>query len=283
MQTHGEAVTRSHARELPRRVRHVMTKKVTTVAPDDELALALQMMLWSSIRHLPVVDEGKLVGLVSDHDLLVHRRDGHVDGHLRTRVGEVMHRPVKTVHPDEDLRAAAALMAAARVRCLPVVIGDALVGILTSSDILAEHGRPYFETQRGPRVSDVMTRTPFSYRADTRLFDVVLTMVREGVRHLPVLDEQRRVVGIITDRDIRVVLGDPVHALARSDDFDLDDLTAAHAMTPRPVLVSENASLGDLARTLLDEEVGAVPVVDSERKLVGVASYVDLLRFVFGA
>lgn len=283
MHMHGETSVRQSARELARRVRHLMTTKVTTVSPDDDLALALQMMLWSSVRHLPVVEDGRLVGLVSDHDLLPPRRAVELEGHLRRRVREVMHRPVKTVHPEDDARSAAALMTAAHVHCLPVVVGDELVGILTSSDILAEHGRPFFETGHGPRVADVMVRSPVAFRADDRLFDLVLRMVREGIRHVPIVDEDRRVVGIVTDRDVRVVVGDPVHALARSDELELDELTAAHAMTARPVTLREDAPLSELASTLVEERIGAAPVVDRDRRLVGVASYVDLLRFVFGA
>lgn len=281
MHPHGDISPHRSARELPRRVRHLMTTKVATVAPDDDLALALQMMLWSSVRHLPVVDDGRLVGIVSDHDLLPARRATELEAHLRQRVREVMRRAVRTVHPEDDARAAAAVMTSARVHCLPVVAGDELVGVITSSDILAEHGRPLVDTGHGPRVSDVMTRAPIAFRSEDRLFEVVVRMVRERLRHVPVIDRERRVVGIVSDRDLRVVVGDPVRALARSEALDLDELTAGHAMTPRPVVVREDATLGELARTLLDEEVGAVPVVDRERRLTGMASYVDLLRFAF--
>jgi len=260
-----------------------MTTKVTTFAPDDDLALALalQMMLWSSVRHLPVVEDSKLVGLVTDHGLLPMRRDPLVEGHLRQRVREVMHRPVKTIHPDEDARVAAALMATVHIHCLPVVRGDELVGIVTSSDLLAGNGRPLLGSERVPSVTEVMTRSPVRFRADDRLFEVVLRMVREGVRHVPIVDVDERVVGIVSDQDVRVVLGDPLHALSHSEELDLDELTASHAMTPRPVLVRAAASLGELARLLLDEEIGAAPVMDGERRLVGMVSYVDLLRFVF--
>jgi CBS domain-containing protein len=264
-------------------VRQLMTSRVTTLAPDDDLALALQMMLWSSVRHLPVVEDGRLVGLVTEHDILLPRHVARFDMHLRQRVREIMHQPVKTVHPDEDVHAAAALMTAAHVHCLPVVIGDELVGILTSSDLLANQGRPTSFAGRGPRVLDVMTRTPISFRGEARLFDVVLRMVREGIRHIPIVDEANRVVGIVSDRDVRVVVGDPIHALSRSEELELDDLTAAHAMTPRPVVIRDDASLTELARTMLDERVGAIPVVDRERKLVGIASYADLVRFAYAA
>ncbi len=266
--------------DAPDRVGNLMTEKVTTVAPDDDLALAMQLMLWSGVRHLPVVDGLELVGILSDHDLLPPR-DASFDAYLRRRVRDVMRHPVKVAHPDDDVREAAGLMATARIHCLPVVDDDRLVGILTSSDILAERGRLFFKAGKGrvPSARDIMTRDPICFTADAKLFDVVLRMVREDVRHVPIVDPQRRVVGIVTDRDVRVVLGEPVHALADSDELELEDLTAAHAMTPNPVTIPAEASILELARAFIDERVGAAPVVDADNRLVGVASYVDLLRF----
>ncbi len=267
--------------DTPDRVRNLMTAKVTTVAPDDDLAFAMQLMLWSGVRHLPVLEGGKLVGILSEHDLMPPREAPSLASHLRRRVREVMRHPVKVAHPDDDVREAAGLMAAARIHCLPVMEDDVLVGILTSSDILAERGRLYFKAGKGrvPTAGDLMTREPIAFRASDKLFDVVVRMVREDIRHVPIVDAERRVIGVVTDRDVRVVVGDPVHALSESDELELEDLTAAHAMTPHPVTVPEEASILELARTFIDERVGAAIVVDGGERLVGIVSYVDLLRF----
>lgn len=270
--------------DAPDRVGNLMTEKVTTIGPDDDLALAMQLMLWSGVRHLPVLDGDTLVGILSHHDLLPPREEPDLEKHLRRRVGDVMRHPVKTVHPDDDVREAAGLMATAHIHCLPVVDDDRLVGILTSSDILAERGRLFFKGGKGrvPTAADVMTPDPICFRPEEKLFNVVLQMVREDIRHVPIVDADRRVVGIVTDRDVRVVVGEPVHALSESDELELEDLTAAHAMTPHPVTVPDDATILELARTFIDERVGAAVVVDRDGRLTGIASYVDLLRFLIG-
>jgi CBS domain-containing protein len=260
-----------------------MTSNVTTISSHDAIALALQMMLWSGVRHLPVVDDDHLVGIVSDRDLLPAR--GAIEGQLKRQVSEVMHSPVKSVHPDDDVREAAGMMATSHIHCLPVVDDDRLVGIITSSDVLAERGRLFFENGRArlPRVAELMTRDPICFKQDDKLFNVVVQMVREDIRHAPIVDDGRRVIGIVTDRDLRVVVGEPLRALAESDELDLDDLTAAHAMTPHPVTVSEDASILSVTHTFIDQRVGAAPVIDADSRLVGIVSYVDLLKFFVGA
>ncbi len=267
--------------DTPDRVRNLMTAKVTTVAPSDDLAFAMQLMLWGGVRHLPVIDDGKLVGILSDHDLLPPRDAPNLASHLERKVRDVMRHPVKVVHPDDDVREAAGLMAAARIHCLPVIDDDELVGIITSSDILAERGRLFFKAGKGkvPTAVDLMSRDPIAFHPEDKLFDLIVRMVREDIRHVPIVDSDGRVVGVVTDRDVRVVVGDPLHARAESDELELEDLTAAHAMTPHPVTVPEEATILELTRTFIDERVGAALVVDRNERLIGVVSYVDLLRF----
>ncbi len=275
--------TRSWA--APARVRSIMTSKLTTVGVHEDLAFAMQLMLWSNIRHLPVVEGDRLVGILSSQDFLPQRGKGEsLDEYLRHSVFHAMKSPVKTVHPDDDVSDASDFMVSEHIHCLPVVENDELVGILTASDILAERGRRNAREGRGhaARVSDIMTPDPICCRPEQALFDIVLQMVREDVRHIPVVDANGAVVGIVTDRDVRVVLGDPVRALADSDDVDFADLTVAHAMTAHPVTVAPTASIDELARIFIGERVGAVPVVDAHGRIEGIASYVDLLRFFIG-
>lgn len=269
----------------PARVRSIMTTKLTTVGVHEDLAFAMQLMLWSNIRHLPVVEGDRLVGILSSQDFLPQRGGREsLDEYLRHPVFHAMKSPVKTVHPDDDVRDASGFMVAERIHCLPVVENDELVGILTASDILAERGSRKARQGGGhsARVTDIMTPDPICCRPEQPLFDIVLQMVREDVRHVPVVDADGAIVGIVTDRDVRVVLGDPVRALADSDDVDFSDLSVAHAMTAHPVTVAPTTSIDELARVFIGERVGAVPVVDENGRLAGIASYVDLLRFLIG-
>jgi acetoin utilization protein AcuB len=128
------------------KVKELMSKKLFTVGPEDMLDKVFFLFNFEAIRHLPVVEKGKVVGVLSDRDLkkiLGARRKivtDKVDGTQFTvrarRVRTIMDRGVTTIGPDEQAADAAAIMAKRKIGCLPVVKKGKLVGIITSTDIL---------------------------------------------------------------------------------------------------------------------------------------------------
>lgn len=120
--------------------RHVVDRLVgripVTVEAGDLLSTARQRMVSERIRHLAVVEDGSLVGILSDRDLAAHV------GHLgQTRVNAVMTAHPTTIAPDAPVEDAARLMIERRVRALPVVDGARIVGMLSTTDILEEYVR----------------------------------------------------------------------------------------------------------------------------------------------
>ena len=134
---------------------------------------------------------------------------------------------------------------------------------------------------RNATVRELMSSMTIRATPDDDVLDVVALMVREGVRHLPIVDADDRVVGIVSDRDVRTAVGDPVTALERSDETERDRWPVDEIMTSNPICVPANASVDELARVLVDESIGAVPVIDDDGKLLGIVSYVDLLHFTY--
>jgi len=126
----------------------IMTHHVITLNEEDNLADLEPSMAQFGLRHLPVVDGTRLVGLISHRDVLrMHGSDlgsnplgDRVERQRResTFVAEVMHREVSTVSPDTSVRDAAKILVAHKFGCLPVIDGDHnLVGIVTEHDIVA--------------------------------------------------------------------------------------------------------------------------------------------------
>jgi len=111
-----------------------MTRDLVTVKESDDLALADSMLKLGGIRHLPVVRDGKLVGLVTQRDLL---RAAATPSHETALASEIMVREVTSVRPETSLVQAARTMLAKKYGCLPVVEEDGrLVGIITESDFV---------------------------------------------------------------------------------------------------------------------------------------------------
>ena len=134
----------------PTKVSDLMSKDVATLQRNDKLSIANNVMELGRIRHLPVLDEdGVLCGVVSQRDLfrvpLVRSFGYGTAAQQRVLdtilVKEVMAAEVITAEPDMSLADAAALMIRHKVGCLPVVNGEALVGILTEGDFVAYFAR----------------------------------------------------------------------------------------------------------------------------------------------
>ena len=140
------------------RVAEVMTSKVFTVEPNDLIDRVFFLIHYEKIRHLPVVEKGKLVGIVSDRDLykalgpksnsnaVETGKDNSQLHVVSQKVVHIMHRGVYTITPDAMLSEAAAMLAEHKIGALPVVDNGKLIGILSATDILKvfaklEHAR----------------------------------------------------------------------------------------------------------------------------------------------
>jgi CBS domain-containing membrane protein len=125
-------------------VREIMMGSPVTLKPDDTLDLANDVISLGRIRHIPVVEFGRLVGLISERDLM-GAAASHIFG-LKQKsksallksvlIKDVMKKRVVTVEPDTPIKEAAHLMAEKKIGCVPVVSAGSLVGLITTTDIL---------------------------------------------------------------------------------------------------------------------------------------------------
>ena len=127
-------------------------------------------------------------------------------------------------------------------------------------------------------VNDMMTVVPDTIGPTTPLREIIGMMKSEGYRHLPIV-ENGELVGIITDRDIRLVMNSPMVLHERRQDEELiDTVTAEACMTANPVTVSSDTPAYRAAEMLSIYKFGALPVVD-EGKLIGIITVTDFLDF----
>jgi CBS domain-containing membrane protein len=125
-------------------VREIMMGSPVTLKPGDTLDLANDVISLGRIRHIPVLDDGRLVGLLSERDLIgaaanqiFGLKQKSKSALLKTvLIKDVMKKKVVTVTPNTTIKDAAHLLATKKIGCVPVVTEGALVGLLTTTDIL---------------------------------------------------------------------------------------------------------------------------------------------------
>jgi CBS domain-containing protein len=126
------------------KVRDLMTREVVTLNASETLGLADDIMQLGRIRHMPVLSNGRLVGVLSQRDLfraaissMLHlRRAAERRWLAEIPVRKAMSSSPITVKPDTSIREAVTIMAEKRIGCLPVVENEQLVGLLSESDCL---------------------------------------------------------------------------------------------------------------------------------------------------
>lgn len=128
-------------------------------------------------------------------------------------------------------------------------------------------------------VRDIMTPHPQTVRTTDSLRTVLERFREGGFRRLPVLDDAGRLVGIVTDRDLRLAFNSPLVMHERwQDEMLLDKVTVDVCMTPDPITTTPETPVFQVARTLREKKIGGLPVLDEANRLVGIISEIDLLR-----
>jgi CBS domain-containing protein len=114
------------------------------------------------------------------------------------------------------------------------------------------------------------------------LKDAIWKMERGRFRHLPVVDEHDQLIGMLTDRDVRLIR--PSLALVEKNDaaVQLWSMAVQQAAVFDPVRVKAETTLKEAADLMLRWHIGGLPVVDDHEKLVGVITYTDILREFVG-
>lgn len=122
------------------------------------------------------------------------------------------------------------------------------------------------------RAIDVMTERPVTVTADHSLAAAARILDDLAIRHLPVVDAGGELIGMLSDRDVRgvVAANDPAEPRMSSRVVDL--------MNGDVISAVPDDELVDIAELMVDNGVGAIPIVDERGTLVGIVSYVDVLR-----
>lgn len=314
-------------------VADVMTVEVRSLTVDDSLQDAARLFQDAGIHHAPVFDprNNEVCGIVSDRDLLravpPNPATAPVGGTGRSSVSasvsSIMTREVSHVRQTASLADAIRLMRTQCVDCLLVYDDPAhLEGILTSRDCLktvlaylracvpknatAEEGLRLVDMvlglsmdelfQRGVRtVADVMSRSVFTLTIEHTVQAAIALMQARRIRHIPIVNEHKHLLGIVSDRDVLAALTSPLadreatkrgRFRARLFATTATEPTLAQSlgsiMTENPIAISPAHSFQDAIAVLVDKGFSCLPIVDVEQRVCGIFTSADVLTATLG-
>ncbi|MDC7950971.1 CBS domain-containing protein [Methanomassiliicoccaceae archaeon COG_1] len=275
-------------------VSDIMTPAPIVVEVPGSRSDAINTMVRNTLTGLPVVrsSDGKLMGIVSRRDIF-RKFD-------EEQLSLIMKRDCVTTSPDATVREVARVFAEKRFHRLPVVEGGKLVGIVTPTDVLKE--------VRGMKTAmtaeDVINTTCVTVWEGDPLTYAVSAMRISDVAAVPVLDSHGTLNGILTDRDLfsdqlsdaeaakRLGISDPKLVGMRNviplfytvtNNYFENDKVVKDYMISNPVTVFKKTALNEVARLMVANDFGQVPVHGTKDELVGMIYDVDVLRAIVGA
>ena len=119
------------------KIRDIMTRDVAYTNPDETVTEAARLMQKHNIGAIPVCDENGVIGILTDRDIVVRNVAHGTDPHM-TKVRDVMTSQVRAASPDMDAGDVTKMMAGSRIRRIPVVEDNRLVGIVSLGDMATD-------------------------------------------------------------------------------------------------------------------------------------------------
>ncbi|HVL86550.1 MAG TPA: CBS domain-containing protein [Candidatus Thermoplasmatota archaeon] len=250
-----------------------MTTQLVTVDKNDKLERALDLMRKHGVSKLPVTEHRHLVGVLSDGDIVDEL------GALRNarmsptglHVSGAMQRNYATADPDDDVRAVVELCKKEGVGIVPVTRNGDFVGVVTKADLLR------LVTSNRP-VGDYMPRRLHAVSPDDRVIHARRLMLDHGIERLPVLDGGR-VRGIVSELDLAFALDDLKKRHGGNHEaHQLRNLHVRDVMRQTVVVGTERMPSHQAAAVMRERDVGGLPIVEDEDRIVGMITRTDLLR-----
>ncbi|MBN2137445.1 MAG: CBS domain-containing protein [Sedimentisphaerales bacterium] len=246
-----------------------------TIAKDKSVYEAVSVMVSEHISGLPVVDQGRLVGIVTEKDLL---RLLHAAEFIPGKVEEFMTTDPITFEEDCSLADVCECLANNPFRRVPIMHQGKLTGIISRSDIIKackdkfkpeNQADQSADRRRRPTAEDVMKRGLLTVRRQTPIYDAMNILATEAITGLPVVDDAMNLVGILTEKDMLKSLRDPYVKAGNAEDFMTENVTSFRS----------NDSLYDICDCLIENSFRRVPILDAG-KVVGIISRADVMIYI---
>ncbi len=244
----------SDSKALKQPLTQIVTRKPETVSPETKIQDMISIMVNNRIDSIPVLLDGKLVGIATSTDVMKLFARANA-------IGQLCQKKIKTEQR----------------RFVDLLSGDSGHAALVLSSVLRT-------------VKDIMTEEVVCLTEQDNLANVMKAMQVGVFRHVPIVDKQKRLVGIVSDRDVlhhlpfRDAQRRPQTKIFRNGLFDVDSdepviRQPINRIMKRDVIhVRPDCSFHDVVKMLQEMNISCLPVINGEKKIIGIATVTDVMR-----
>jgi len=256
------------------KVRDVMTTDIISIDKDVELRHVLKLMKKNEITKIPVVEDKKLFGMVTDNKIaykLGSKRKKGVPA-SRLHASSVTDKEIDCVSPDVEVKNILKKVGKPGPTMLCVTDNDDLLGVVTKADLL-----PLVESKK--QLREIMNKKILSVTSDDRVIHARRIMIDENVARLPVID-QGKLKGIVSDNEIAFALANIKRSFSLGHQkHQLEELLVSDIMKTPAIWTQPNTSVVNASQLMIKNNIGALPIIEGE-KVVGIITRTDLLNTI---
>jgi len=246
---------------------------VVSIDRDEPVHKAIQLLLDKRVSGLPVTEQGSLVGILSEKDVL---KLLYEQEYLPGLVGDYMSGQIVAFDIDDPFSDIYDCLMKNAYRRVPILHQGRLAGMITRADLIRVYRDRFGSATSAPVVArsreeflarDAMTHGLLTVQRDTPLHDVMDILSTGHVTGLPVVDDGMRLEGMITEKDVIRCIADP--GASKS--------TVQSHMTTNVVAFEPTTPLVQVCECLIRQNFRRVPIV-SDGRLVGIVARGDIIR-----
>ena len=254
-------------------VKDIMSKNVIYVNKRDDVDYILQLMAKYKITKAPVMEDGKLVGIVTDNKIAEKlgsiRSRGVTPAHLRAMT--VMEKKFEVVSPDTPVVKILETVGEPGPTMLPVVSNEYLVGVVTKADLL------HLVDDEG-NIKEIMSTPVISVAPDDRVVHARRLMIDKNIARIPVV-ENGKPVGIISDWEIANAFAKLKKGVTLGKQGShIKNLLVRDVMKSPPITARDTITIKEAAKMMMEHEVGCLPIVGGDGNIQGIVTRTDLLK-----
>ena len=256
------------------KVQEIMTRDVIYVDKDVDMKYVLKLMKKHNITKIPVVEDHKPVGLITDSNIAKKlgaiRTRGVPAAHLYA--SSIMDKDIHIISPLSDVSEILSTVGTPGPTMLYVGTEESIVGVITKADLLAL-------VKDTTILEEVMKEMAYTVSPDDRIIHARRQMIDADIARLPVVNNGM-LIGIISDIDIvyaldKIKKGFPLG----KQKHQLEELLVNDVMSVPAITISSDKNVADAAKSMIDHHVGCLPVMQNDN-ILGVVTRTDLLKTI---